>query len=194
MSPQTRKTWKADGSDSTTTSGQSFTCASGVAVSIHELAEFIIEETGSPREIEFEPSRAGDIEHFLVDSGPIRELGIEFDTDWRALVREVIAWISASGAAPYSRALAASLQWLTPERLHRQSWRERGPKDEALVARPGVTGGNDAPVTLWEGRLRRLPRARSPRGALRPLQPARQGLIAPSPPPRSRQLRAPRRR
>jgi UDP-glucose 4-epimerase len=85
-------------SDSTTTSGQSFTCASGIAVSIRELAEFIIEETGSLREIVLEPSRAGDIEQFVVDNGPIRELGIEFDTDWRGLVRDVIAWIKASGA------------------------------------------------------------------------------------------------
>ena len=33
----------------------------------------------------------------MVDNGPIREQGIEFDIDWRALVREVIAWIRASG-------------------------------------------------------------------------------------------------
>lgn len=87
-------------SESAALSRASFICASGVAVSIRELAEYVIEETGARVGIDYAPTRPGDIEHFAVDSGPLRALGIEFDTDWQALVREVIAWVRDSGVVP----------------------------------------------------------------------------------------------
>jgi UDP-glucose 4-epimerase len=66
-----------------------FNVASGIAVTIRELAEFIVSEIGSDSEIVYEPARAGDIEHFTVDSTAI---GLRFNKDWREMVREVIAW------------------------------------------------------------------------------------------------------
>jgi UDP-glucose 4-epimerase len=83
-------------SESVSASRQDFVCASGVSVTIRELAEFVIAETGSPHQIEYMTARAGDIEHFAVDNTKLRQLGIEFDADWRANVRDVIAWIANS--------------------------------------------------------------------------------------------------
>jgi UDP-glucose 4-epimerase len=81
---------------------ESFNCASGISVSVKELADFVLAETGNPHGIEFEPERPGDIRHFCVDNSKLRELGIEFDTDWHSSVREVIAAMepAAPRAAP----------------------------------------------------------------------------------------------
>jgi UDP-glucose 4-epimerase len=82
--------------ESAGTSRQDFNCASGISVSIRELAEFVIAETGSPHKIEYAAARPGDIEHFAVDNTKLRRLGIDFDTDWQATVRDVIAWMKES--------------------------------------------------------------------------------------------------
>jgi UDP-glucose 4-epimerase len=78
---------------------EDFICASGVTVSIRELADFVIAETGSEEGIEYAAVRLGDIEHFAVDNRKLRRLGAEFDPDWRATVREVIAWMQRSHVA-----------------------------------------------------------------------------------------------
>lgn len=78
---------------------QDFICASGVSVSIRELADFVIAETGSPHRIEYAPPRPGDIEQFTIDNTKLRQLGIKFDADWRATVRDVIAWLKESTPA-----------------------------------------------------------------------------------------------
>ncbi len=77
-------------------SRQDFNCASGVSVSIRELAEFVIAQTGSPHPIEYAPARAGDIKHFAVENTKLQKLGIDFDTNWQATVRDVIAWTKES--------------------------------------------------------------------------------------------------
>ena len=76
-----------------------FNCASGVRVSIQELAEFVVSETRSTQGIEYAPARAGDIQRFDVDNSRLRALGIDFDTDWRSTVRDVIRWLEAAGVA-----------------------------------------------------------------------------------------------
>jgi UDP-glucose 4-epimerase len=70
---------------------EDFNCASGVRVSIQELADFVLAETNSEQAIEYEPARPGDIEHFAVNNTKLRRLGVTFDLDWRSGVREVIA-------------------------------------------------------------------------------------------------------
>ena len=70
---------------------ESFNCASGISVSIGELADFVLAETGSTWGIEYAPARRGDIQHFAVDNTKLLRLGIDFDTDWHSIVREVIA-------------------------------------------------------------------------------------------------------
>ena len=68
-----------------------FNCASGIRVTIQELADFVISETEADVEIEYADWRPGDILSFDVDNSKTRGLGIEFNTDWRSVVREVIA-------------------------------------------------------------------------------------------------------
>lgn len=58
-------------------------CASGIRVSIRELAEFVVAEYGGT--IEDGPRKPGDVDEFHPDSAA---LGMEFNTDWRAMVRE----------------------------------------------------------------------------------------------------------
>ena len=50
-------------------------------------------------EIDYAPARPGDIQHFAVDNTKLRRLGVEFETDWRSIVREVIASLEPSAAA-----------------------------------------------------------------------------------------------
>lgn len=76
-----------------------FNCASGVSVSIREVADFVLAETGSSHPIEYASARRGDIRRFAVDNTKLRRLGIEFDTDWRSLVREVIASLAPAADA-----------------------------------------------------------------------------------------------
>ena len=76
-----------------------FNCASGISVSIQELADFVVSETGNAHAIEYSSVRLGDIERFAVDNTKLRRLGVDFDQDWRSLVREVIASLSPLASA-----------------------------------------------------------------------------------------------
>jgi len=77
---------------------ESFNCASGISVSIQELADFVLTETGSAEGIDYAPARPGDIQRFAVDNTKLRRLGVEFETDWRSIVREVIASLDPTAA------------------------------------------------------------------------------------------------
>ena len=77
---------------------QYFNCASGISVSIQELADFVLAETGSTQGIDYAPARPGDIQRFAVDNTKLRRLGVEFETDWRSIVREVIASLDPTAA------------------------------------------------------------------------------------------------
>jgi nucleoside-diphosphate-sugar epimerase len=67
-------------------------CASGIRVSIQELADFIRGEMDcNDQEIVYEDWRPGDIKVFNIDNSKARELlEMEFDTDWKEVVRGVI--------------------------------------------------------------------------------------------------------
>ncbi len=69
-----------------------FNCASGVRVTIKELAEFVIEETRADVPILYEAWRPGDIVSFDVDNSRLVRKGFSFDQCWQDAVREVIAW------------------------------------------------------------------------------------------------------
>lgn len=60
-------------------------CASGIRVSIMDLALFIAAEHGGS--IELAPRRPGDVDEFHPDNAALRALGITFDTDWMGMVR-----------------------------------------------------------------------------------------------------------
>jgi nucleoside-diphosphate-sugar epimerase len=72
-------------------SGAVLHCASGVRVTVAELADFVLEETGSAAGVRHIAPRPGDIRRFDVDNAALRALGLAFDADWRATVRDVIA-------------------------------------------------------------------------------------------------------
>lgn len=67
------------------------TCASGIEVTIRQLAEFVIALTGSRGGVRHAPERPGDIRRFAIDNTALRRLGLEFRTDWEAMVGEVTA-------------------------------------------------------------------------------------------------------
>jgi UDP-glucose 4-epimerase len=70
-------------------------CASAVRVSINELAAFVLKETAGRAGMRHVDPRPGDIRRFEVDNGALRRLGLAFDTDWRAIVRDVIRSLQA---------------------------------------------------------------------------------------------------
>jgi nucleoside-diphosphate-sugar epimerase len=72
--------------------GRAYNCASAISVSIAELADFVTREIGEGSAMQHSPARAGDIQNFEIDNSPLRALGVEFDADWRAHVREVVAF------------------------------------------------------------------------------------------------------
>jgi UDP-glucose 4-epimerase len=76
-------------------SNETYICASGIRVTILELAQFVRSETGADVPIEFGPWRHGDIVNFDVDNRKITGIGVEFTHDWRAGVRHVIAYARA---------------------------------------------------------------------------------------------------
>lgn len=71
--------------------GEFYNCASAIQVSIRELADFVIEEMGSGVEIEYDEWRPGDILQFDIDNSKIRSIGATYTTDWKSVVRDVIA-------------------------------------------------------------------------------------------------------
>jgi UDP-glucose 4-epimerase len=79
---------------------EDFNCASGIRVSIRDLADFVVAETGNAQGIEYAPARPGDIQRFDVNNTKLRRLGVDFETNWRSIVREVIASLEPTALAP----------------------------------------------------------------------------------------------
>jgi UDP-glucose 4-epimerase len=71
--------------------GKLLHCASAIKVSVLELAEFIRHRTASRSEPRHGPPRPGDIRNFEIDNSALRQLGLQFETDWRGMVDGVIA-------------------------------------------------------------------------------------------------------
>ncbi len=67
-----------------------FNCASGIQVSIQELADFVSETMSHSGKIDYREWRLGDIINFDVDNSAIRGLGMTFDVDWKSVVRRVV--------------------------------------------------------------------------------------------------------
>ena len=78
---------------------EDFNCASGISVSIQDLADFVLAETGSAHGIEYAPARPGDIQRFAVNNAKLLRLGVEFETDWCSIVHEVIASLEPTALA-----------------------------------------------------------------------------------------------
>ena len=77
--------------------GEFYNCASAIQVSIQELAEFVRDEMNSDVPIVYDEWRPGDIVNFDIDNRKIRAIGAEFVTDWKEVVRRVIASRAIAG-------------------------------------------------------------------------------------------------
>jgi nucleoside-diphosphate-sugar epimerase len=69
---------------------EAFNCASGIQVTIQQLADFVIASMGGNQDIHYEGWRPGDIINFNVDNSKILKMGMAFETDWRKVVTSVI--------------------------------------------------------------------------------------------------------
>jgi UDP-glucose 4-epimerase len=79
------------------TQGEVFNCASGIRVTVRELADLVAELLGvrSP-DIRYADWTPGDIKVFDIDNSKIRRaLGLDFVTDFRQGLAETLAWARA---------------------------------------------------------------------------------------------------
>jgi UDP-glucose 4-epimerase len=82
--------------------GRAFNCASGVRITIKELADRVIAHYGNKVGIDYADWKAGDIRNFNVDNGLLRSMGFAFQKDFDAGLQETLGWTSrfiAAGAA-----------------------------------------------------------------------------------------------
>jgi UDP-glucose 4-epimerase len=69
-----------------------YNCASGIKITIRELAEKIIEAFEARVEPEYRDWRPGDIKYFDVSNAELSSLGFQFETGFDQCLRETIAW------------------------------------------------------------------------------------------------------
>jgi UDP-glucose 4-epimerase len=71
--------------------GEAYNCCSGIKVSIHDLAKMILKIMKKENlEIQFRKWRFGDIKYFDVCNRKIKEIGMEFDTDFENKMKQII--------------------------------------------------------------------------------------------------------
>jgi len=69
-----------------------YNCASGLKITVKELADLVIAGFGKTDvEIKYGDWLVGDIKEFEVDNSKIRNLGLEFSTDFKEKLTETIA-------------------------------------------------------------------------------------------------------
>jgi UDP-glucose 4-epimerase len=95
---------------------QFYNCASGIRVSIQELADYVRMEMSSEAGIRYEDWRPGDIIDFDIDNTRIISIGLVFETDWKKMVRDVIEWKLTRGTA---EAVASAVEVLPGHRSRR---------------------------------------------------------------------------
>jgi UDP-glucose 4-epimerase len=78
--------------------GEYFNCASGIQVSIQQLADFVKKEMGTSNHIQYADWRPGDIIKFDIVNEKLLSLGVTFETDWKQVVRGTIESRNEEGA------------------------------------------------------------------------------------------------
>jgi UDP-glucose 4-epimerase len=68
-----------------------YDCCSGLRISIRELADHVRAVAGAEVPVVHVPRRPGDVDSSHAAATRLRAAGLSFETDWRALVREVVA-------------------------------------------------------------------------------------------------------
>ncbi len=75
------------------TTGEAYNCASGIKVTIKELADKILKTLGKSHvPIFYEDWKAGDIKIFDVDNAKVRNLGYEFETPFESGLEATLNW------------------------------------------------------------------------------------------------------
>jgi UDP-glucose 4-epimerase len=75
--------------------GNVYNCASGIKVTIRELAEQVLAHYNRPGlKIEYRDWKPGDIKKFDVDNSALRARGFSFQTDFADGLKKTIAWTS----------------------------------------------------------------------------------------------------
>lgn len=73
--------------------GETFNCASGIKVTIQELAEAVLEHFGrKDLKIEYGDWTPGDIKVFDVDNSKVKGLGFEFSTEFADGLKDTLDW------------------------------------------------------------------------------------------------------
>ena len=72
--------------------GNAFNCASGVRITIKELADRVIAHFGNAVDIDYRDWKPGDIRNFNVDNRLIRSFGFEFEKDFEDGLLETLVW------------------------------------------------------------------------------------------------------
>lgn len=76
-------------------SGQVYNCASGVRVTINDLAERVLAHYNKPGlKINYLDWKPGDIKNFNVDNSKLKALGFEFERDFDSGLKETLDWTS----------------------------------------------------------------------------------------------------
>lgn len=76
------------------TRGEVYNCASGIKVTVKELAEKVLELSGkSHLGIEHADWTLGDIKVFDIDNSKLKRMGFEFDTDFDKGLRKTFEWL-----------------------------------------------------------------------------------------------------
>ena len=73
--------------------GEAYNCASGLKVTIEQIATALIQLSGATSKIQYEDWKIGDIKDFDVSNAKIRNLGFEFDyLDFKQGLTETFRW------------------------------------------------------------------------------------------------------
>jgi nucleoside-diphosphate-sugar epimerase len=87
------------------TQGEVYNCASGVKVTIGELAEAVLAHFGRKHlGIQYEDWKPGDIVRFDVDNAKLKRLGFEFDYSFEQGLGETLEWLRRHLSAEMARA------------------------------------------------------------------------------------------
>lgn len=79
--------------DRKNTSGQIYNCASGINVTIKQLADTLARIMHKQPNIQYQPWVDGDIKVFSIDNSKIKRLGFEFKTSFDNGLRKTVQWM-----------------------------------------------------------------------------------------------------
>jgi UDP-glucose 4-epimerase len=75
------------------TTAEAYNCASGVKITIQELAEKVLKHFAKPLKIEYQNWKPGDVKIFDVNNEKIKRLGFEFQVDFDVGLSKTLEWV-----------------------------------------------------------------------------------------------------